>query len=434
MAMTVKTLNSAHPGYDAGKIQRYQALYCGGDLFRKHIDKFLIRRRSEEKQIKGLASVDMFRERAKWAQYINRAGGLIDWFKAAVFPGLRLVVENADDERADYWIKLNDDADGRGRPLDMVARDVLVQALVHGRAYLRAHVRADEATRSDPDSYRVWMRPLPPASVIDWEAAADEDEDLDWVKVYSSTPQRSPGEAFGESASTLHRWVVITESEIATYEAVQQGMEPLDDGMIVEGVIRRHDFGALPVFGLRVTPDQWVMDRISDVVVSLYNAEAALSYALMMQAYAQPVFHLVDSDLSKIVASEAQAIRLDAGEKFEYVTPPANVFEPLAKNIERLKSAFYEVLQAMAINAASIPQAGRLSGAAVAKMRDPMRVLLASFAAPVLEAMRRWVRAVQAYRGDEDLQIEIEVEDAPGPDLEQLQGVIDGTQSTAQGT
>ncbi|MFQ5410416.1 MAG: hypothetical protein ACE5FI_18560 [Anaerolineales bacterium] len=429
MAMTVKDLRSTSPYYDAGKIQRYQALYCGGDLFRNKIDQFLIKRRSEERQIKGLASVDMFRERAKWAQYINRAGGLIDWFRAAVFPDLRLTVENAEDERAEYWLGLNEDADGRGRPLAMVARDVLVQALVHGRAYLRAHVKTEEATRSDPESYRVWMRPLTPASVIDWSSTADDDEDLDWVKIYSALPMRSPGAVYGADAVVRHRWVVTSETEITTYEAVQRGPQPLDEGLMVEGITRPHDFGELPIFDARITPDQWVMDRIADVVVSLYNAEAALSYALMMQAYAQPVFHLVDSDLSKVVVSEAHAIRLEAGEKFEYVTPPANVFEPLASNIERLKSAFYEVLQAMAINAASIPQAGRLSGAAVSEMRDPMKVLLTSFASPILEVLWRWVRAVQAYRGDEDLQIEIELPAASAPDAGALQGVIDGTQT-----
>jgi len=72
-----------------------------------------------------------------------------------------------------------------------------------------------------------------------------------------------------------------------------------------------------------------------------------------------------------------------------------------------LKENLYEVIQSTAMNAAAIPQAGRLSGEAVDKMRDPLHVLLDSFAWPVRDSFVRLKNEMAEYRGEnpEDITI-----------------------------
>lgn len=175
-----------------------------------------------------------------------------------------------------------------------------------------------------------------------------------------------------------------------------------------------------------------MMDRVSDVAVALYNSEAGLTFSLMLSAYAQLVLTLSEgADLDQLVLSEYAALRMnaEAGEKAEYLTPPASVFDPQFKNIERLKLSFYEVLQSMAKNAEAIPQIGRASGDMIEQLQEPMQALIASLGWPVVTALERWVEGVKAFRREEDNDVELvlpQAYKASMRDVQELVGVTDG--------
>jgi hypothetical protein len=400
--MPVAVLDVSNAEYHGALIDKHDALYEGGERFRAQLDKFLVRRRIEESSVPGLNGSDIYRERAKWAQYVNRTGGLVDWFKAAVFPDtVRLEAEGGDD----YWQSLTKNADGLGKPFAVVLREALVQMMSHFRAYLAVHFPAPVALPTRDDTRRPMMRSLGARRVIDWDYDYDELDDLDWVKLRDEQAVRAT--PFGAPDGELLRWTIATEREVAVYEAIRKkNAQPPATASLAWSL--PHDLGICPVIDVRPYPGQWVLDRVSDVAISLYNAEAALSFAVMMQAYSQPVFKIDGTDLSRAVSHELAAIVLRPGEDFLYVAPNPKQFQAHFDNIERLKVALYEVVQALAINASSIPQAGRLSGQAVAEMRSPLETLIASFSWPVLDAARRWIDAVKRFRGEEDLEVRIE--------------------------
>jgi hypothetical protein len=120
------------------------------------------------------------------------------------------------------------------------------------------------------------------------------------------------------------------------------------------------------------------------------------------QCFAVPV--LVSDDnasIPSVQATQVMALCLKTGEDFKFVAPPTAVFSSLGEDIERLRNSMYECLQSIALNAAAIPQAGRLSGEAVDAMRMPMTTLINSFAWPIKDAMSRLVNFLREYRGDE---------------------------------
>ena len=392
--LEIKNLRQCNPEYHAGKLQDYEALYKGSDLFRCKLDDFLIKRKVEESNSGdtfGIQGNSIYKERTKWAQYVNRAGGLIDWLGAAVFPSVELSCEPEDE----YWESLNTNADGRGTPLDAVARKALAAVMVQGRAYFYPEL-------DDEGNFRI--RTYRACDVDDWQYDGDA---LLWVRVHSLEPIRSND--LGPVDGERETWTYVTDSEIVTYaaEKTEGQTEPLYANIQDR---QPHDFGVVPVFPIEIFPGQWVMDRIKDVVVALFNAEAGLSFSVALQAYSQLVFKLDNTKPDQIVLSELAAIRLSPEESVEYLSPNPGGFDPQFKNIERLKLSFYEVLQSMSKSADQIPQAGRLSGDAVKALQSPLQVLLASLGWPVLIALRNWVDAVQKFRRDEDKDIEVEAE------------------------
>jgi len=425
-SLPTKTLLVENERYRKDLQREYEALYEGGEKFRRQIDRFLIKRKIEESALAGISGTDLFRERVKWAQYVNRTGGLVDWFKAAVFPDTVRIEAEGDDA---YWDSLNLDADGLGKPFAVVLREALVQMLVHNRAYLEVRFPSATADPREAETLQPAMRSLAAGRVLDWDYDYDEREDLDWVKLYDIVPFRpSP---FAAPEAEIHRWTIATEREIAIYEAMQGKNGKLPEVALLVSS-QPHQLGVCPAIDVRPYPGQWVLSRVRDVAVGLYNAEAALSYAVMMQAYSQPVFRVDSTDLSKAVSHELAAIVLRPGEDMQFVAPNPKQFQAHFDNIRRLKEALYETVQALAINATSIPQAGRLSGQAVAEMRSPLETLVASFSWPVLDAARRWIEAVKRFRGEEGREVTIAGLDQRRADMGELAAALalgDGARS-----
>jgi len=85
----------------------------------------------------------------------------------------------------------------------------------------------------------------------------------------------------------------------------------------------------------------------------------------------------------------------------------AELMEPLFKDAEKLRKDLFECVHASAQNAANLPQAGRLSGDAVERLREPMKVLLWSFAWPVLESFTKALKHIAKLRREDPDSVEI---------------------------
>ena len=404
--LDVKDLLVCHPEYEQKQICLYEALYRGGALARTpEIQNEMLIMRQVEKvpQFAG-----QYLRRKERAHYVNRIGGLVDWFVASVFPEGPAI-----EASLPYWDALNKDVDGLGTPFATLNRDLLRAMLVHRRAYLRVWfpVKAgEEVAQDNEDKLAARFAVVCAEEVDDWDF--DRMGFLAWARLHSSCMERE-NDSIPASPWNMERhfWVFHTEKKTVTYTAVKKTDEDWKSDAEAEqtedSANATHDFKTLPIFDLRAAPGHWVLDRIFDVAKAIYNREAAITWALDMQAYALPVAKTASNKALTVYGSELCALKLEPGEDFGYVSPPPTIFDPLFKDAERLSSDLYEVIQALAINAAAIPQAGRLSGDAVAQMREPLGALLKSFAQPIEEVMTRAVKAVQKYRGEEGASIEL---------------------------
>jgi hypothetical protein len=106
--IAVDILLKTSPSYDAETLQIYNALYRGGKAVHdnKIMDKLLTKREIE----KVPQGADQYQRRKKRAPYVNRAGGMIDFFVASCYPKDPVILTTP---VSPYFEALNGNCDGR---------------------------------------------------------------------------------------------------------------------------------------------------------------------------------------------------------------------------------------------------------------------------------------------------------------------------------
>jgi len=406
-SVPVKQINSRHDNLDAEKTEKYMALYEGGSAMTDKIKKQIIIKRQNEVKFQP----EVYDQRVQRAYYINRAGGVIDYIVSnATMDTPRIMVsKNADDEQKRFWGYKNIDADGYGTPFASVFRQLLKDELVTKRPYIQVEVIDD----------RIGINRLDPEIVIDWGVYGDG---TPWVKTYAWNSIKP--DPFAEESGVEHIWTIYTQKESVVYKAISTKTDnPLFQNpatqiyesdakaeayLSTEDSVFGHDFPAMPI--IKANPHWWLMDRISENIMALYNAESDLSWVLAESAYPQGIIKLESEARFQQFynKSEAAIWNLLPDEDYKIVSATGTDFEAHFKNVDRLKISLYESMQMMAKEASQIPQAGRLSGEAIKEMKNPLEALLQSFTWPILDAMYETIDAIKIYRGEEDLPVWIE--------------------------
>jgi hypothetical protein len=398
----VSDLEKTSPQYSAQDIEESDALYHGGEKFTSRMDDFLVRRKIEERDGKHY---DMRKKRAFYVPYI---GGLVDYLSVKAFGnGVRISSVGEDKH---YYDSLNDNADGYGKNIEHLASETLGHAMLFGRAYLFPDFPNGVINSKSRDAR---IRMVEPAAVDDWQT--DDQGNLLWARLHVSELVRDDAKPWAPPEIERHVWTFVDGTNITIYESKRRTNRGrwLDEA--AKQIDKRpHGFYACPLVDVKVAESMTVMDRCKSTAIALFNREASITWALDMAAYATLVLTLDQTQISEIVSSELAALRLRVGESAGYIAPPGNIFEPLFKDADRLKNNLMEVVRGQGIDAASVPQAGRLSGDAVRSMADPAKVIIESFADPVLEAIARVIDIIRVERNDATI-VYINAAEEPAP-------------------
>lgn len=376
--------------YSADDIAQADALYHGGKKFTDRIDDFLVKRKIEDK------NRDHYDLRKKRSFYTPYTGGLLDYIAAKALDKVLRVESKGDDK---YYESLVTDIDGNGTSAKTFAITCLIHAMLFRRAYVFPDFSAKAVFEKFEDDARLVM--MEPQDIDDWQT--DEKGIVEWVRSHTMELTRDPAKPYLPPEIETHYWTFFDCENAYRYTA----SKPKDQSwkfeqMAVLDRVEPHGVEGCPVFNVRVGENMEIFDRIKSVAVALFNREASITWALDMAAYATLVLILDQTKVSEIVSSELAALKLKVGESAQYVSPPPGIFEPLFTDADRLKSNLMDVVRAQGVDAADIPQAGRLSGTAVNAMREPSESILRSFADPVLEAINRALAAIAKKRGTKD--------------------------------
>lgn len=450
--------NPIDPNTKIGLLQKHEDLYEGGRKFRQHIKNYLVKRSFETSggQASNNPNVNpkaeniqqnnklagggggsgegCYDQRVKRAWYTPLVAGIIDFMVSAVFqnpPAIVAAAPAADGKRSlfdslkskltswifgvaspstesAYWHQLNRNADGKGRDLAALLRAGLLEVMLHKRAYLMpTFPESDAATvqqQREQGGLDAKICLLRAADVDDWQY--DDDGNLVWIRVHRCELRRST--SYGQPDTELHRWTYITAAAVYRYQIEwKTGDQPKDETLVPCIALRFHDTGRLPVVPIRIPEGLWVMDRLSDTALSLFNRQSAATWTLDQMAFCLLVV-ASRKQMSDIIARDITGLHLDPTETATFTAPPAAIFDAQQKDIDRLKEDLFLAIQAMVLVAAAKDEQGRQSG--VAKQRDfgTLTTLLEAFAGPVRDAIEEVVEMIRQERGDEGLVLAVQ--------------------------
>jgi hypothetical protein len=449
--------NPIDPNTKIGLIQKHEDLYEGGRKFRAHIRNYLIKRNYESggsqasnnpnvnpkaenvQQNNKLASgggsgEGCYDQRVKRAWYTPLVAGIIDFMVSAVFQNPPAIVAAAPatgdkktlfdslkskltswifgvaspSSESAYWHQLNRNADGKGRDLAAILRAGLLEVMLHKRAYLMPTFPESNATtvqqQKEQGGLDAKICLLKAADVDDWQY--DDDGNLVWIRIHRCEMKRS--NSYGQPDTELHRWTFITANAVYRYQIEwKQGEHPKEETPVFGDAPRYHDIGRLPVVPIRIPEGLWVMDRLSDTALSLFNRQSAATWTLDQMAFCLLVV-ASQKQMSDIIARDITGLHLNPTETATFTAPPAAIFDAQQKDIDRLKEDLFLAIQAMVLVAAAKDEQGRQSG--VAKQRDfgTLTTLLEAFAGPVRDAIEEVVEMIRTERGDQGLVLAVQ--------------------------
>jgi len=387
-------IDREHPEYKAKKKtwERYRDLYAGGDQFIARAHEYLIRRHREP--------LDIYSERLHRAFYENYLGSIVDWYASTLFRREPILTFDGPNERAkSFYSELVEDCDRKGTSISDFFRRVLVDALVHGVAYVLvdfpkpaapALSRAQEAALGQDRAYLVQCSA---PEVINW--SHDEEGNLDWVVLRTSGLRQ---EEAGEGAWVPEtRWWYYDKERFAAYRR-RDGVEGSKPVRVDEGRHGLAKLGRVPLFELQISEGLWLANKAASLQLEHFNKSNALSWALTMGLFASPVVYS-EREWHEIVG-DSYYIQLGPNDRFGWTEPEGRVYQIAAENLNRLKEEIYRVCYLMT------QAGGTLSGGApqsgLSKQRDftITQEVLRAYGDAVKDTMKRVLRAIEAARED----------------------------------
>ncbi|MFH1602341.1 MAG: hypothetical protein ABIH03_00350, partial [Pseudomonadota bacterium] len=401
---------STHPEYNGDLIDEYDIWYAGGARFREALKndedgRFLVLRRADKERVGGISYRDLRKGRA---QYVSEVGRIVANITATILQARPRLVD------ADSYIEeLNSDADGAGTDLSELARRILVEGFVAQRAYLGPSFPATPDSGMDLEQALSAgmldgkLRFYRARSVLHWSRAGDGR--LNSVRVYGYHDDRSRG-TWGAIVGRTHRWLVIDDADITTYEFYQTAkdgiLKPIDMLEPVADVgSQSHGYARCPIVEYKFSQNFWILDRLADAQKRLFNSEADESFIRSECAHPQRVLKgspkvTVDADGNqKVMASPVHGIHLDENGDFAIVGPDGAQASWHKEAIERDRGALYAALEALYLGLSQQSQNARQAASAKAIDRSDATMFLAFAAAELEETILSVVRLIKEKRG-----------------------------------
>lgn len=385
-------INLEHPDYRMKKAmwRKYKDLYTGGEQLKNHAAEYLMQRQKEGE--------DVYAERLQRVFYENYIGSIIDWYSATLFrrePVLHL--DGPDDRARKFFAQFSEDCDRKGTNLSDFFRRQIVDALVYGSSYHildfpKASIHAE--TRAEEDAAgaaRAYLLECSPEAVINW--SIDANGSYEWVVLRNSYLK---GDVATRSWKEETRWVYYDRSHYRVYTTRGEKQEVVEIDSGLHGMAKQN---RVPLFEMKLPEGLWLMNRAGLLQLEHFNKSNALSWALTMGLFAQPVI-FSERDFTQMVG-ESYYIQLGKEDRFGWTEPEGKVYQIAADNLVRLKDEIYRVCYLL--SQAGAVTAGGNSQSGLSKLRDfaVAQEVLRAFGDAIKDGMKRILRAVAQARQDE---------------------------------
>lgn len=392
--MILKQLRRVHCDYDALTWQRHADLVAGGVEFHKRIDRYLPKHDVEPQAL--------YKRRCDQAYYLGYCAPIVQYFASWLFSSS--LVFKSDPENVDDWYaQFKEDVDGLGTDLDQFVRRGFVDACIARSAYWGVEFPEPMAT---PANLAEWqkqglggarLRRIEPAGIINWRCD-DQGQPL-WVMEHSCRVELL--EPADEEEMTTETWTLwrADGSVQAWQKAYRKSDKPDENAQVGEIDAPQNPTGTIPIVRLKLPPELWVMNLLSDGQLEHFRKSNGLSWSIDRTCYAMPWFFLEDAKKPPRMGAGYFGI-LGHNDRAEWLAPPSVPFATIQEHNSTLKDEMHRVTHMMAMgvenNAAAIGRSGQ------SKMADNIatEIVLGAMGRYVREAVERTYDLVSRGRGE----------------------------------
>src|SRR5579871_3727552 len=255
---TTLHIEREHPEYVEKRAmwQRYRHLYAGGEQFRRHADRYLVRRQKEPG--------DVYLERLHRAFYENYIGSIVDWYTATLFRREPVIMFGGSNERSKaFFAEFTEDCDWKGCNLAEFFRKQFVEALVCGRSHIvvdfprpdrRAGTRAEEDQQG---TSRAYLAGYSADDLINW--SYDPQGQYEWVVLRTSGLRKISV----DDAEWAHqtRWAYYDREHFRVYERTERQGKAGAIELIAEGRHGLANLARVPVVDLHIAEGLWLLNK-----------------------------------------------------------------------------------------------------------------------------------------------------------------------------
>lgn len=388
----IEAIHSEHPEFAAQRAiwKKYRDLYVGGEQLRQNAGDYLIRRQKE--------TASVYAERLNRVFYENYIGSIVDWYVATLFRREPVIVLEGDDRRGREFIaELSEDCDRRGTTITEFFRRQMLEALVCGVSYVlvdfpRAARRPETLAEEDLEGTgRAYLSGCAADQLVNW--STDSRGEFEWVVIrLTSLTKKSPADSVWLRET---RWLYYDRKDFAVYRRLEGAGASGAVELLDSGVHPFSKIGKVPLYALRVPEGMWLLNKAGSLQIEHLNKSNALSWALTMGLFAQPVVY-TEKAWNQIVG-ESYYLQLSPGDRFGWTEPEGHVFQIAADNLNRLKEEIYRVTYLMSQAGGSL-----VNQSGVSKQRDfaITQEVLRTYGDIAKDTIKRVLRGILAVRED----------------------------------
>lgn len=375
--MLIRTLEQRHPRYDAPRLTRWEALYEGGAAWEAIKSEMLPKRPAEQEEV--------YTFRMAQATYVNHVGPICDVIAGWLFADAPTV-----DGIPAGW---TDDVDRTGTGMADWWRQRLVRALVGRRAYAWVNLPEvalpEGATLADQDAAGgrdAYMVGLDADEVINWTYAPDGALSAIMIRREATeqadllSPQRR-----------VIRWILVDAVAIRRWEwrPTENGPTvPKPEESATELPAVAHGFGRIPVVVIDLSPGLHALGKLDHAATRLTRDEDALGWGLGCNMH--PLLHLATDDpKAPPVLGAGFFFATGAADKLAMIESSGAGFDAMAARVQSDMEGLYRIVQQMAQSANAESSKASTSGSSKAMDWQALEIMLRSYAAVVLTAIRQ---------------------------------------------
>lgn len=416
MDVTIQDLRREHPTRERCKYlwEDYRLLYQGGHEFKRAagVQGWNLIGRPEtiwDSVANGFANQRNRRFLYQWegepdpvyetlwqrSEYINYVSAIVDYFCQWLFTEPPQINPVEGSKSPDWFAPFTANATGGGRSFVDFVKDSFLGVLQSQRGGWLIG-RDDSVAAVSAKDDQVILTPYIANEIFDWQH--DCSGELEWIVLCKKQQFRD----FPAQREEIETFTYLDRAQWQSWDVVKDGKT---ENLTTDGPVA-HNLGKVPFVELAVPPGMWILDKIAQPCIGLYNRWNRLKNAEALACIVQPYLVSSDGDTSRVVGEGPimklrPAVEGKAAEDFGWKTPDTGPLDFIAKQIQEARDEVYRIVHQMslAVDSKAVGAIAR-SGASKIEDRRSSQILLAAYGSYVAPAMQRTVMLLSEIYGD----------------------------------